>query len=194
MLRYLVSFASLFIAIRLSNTLPVDVAGSPALLAPATWTAPTTLPPVNDPLPSLSRYRLALGSVGSNVAALKEPSPTANDVKMVSIDETESTFKRSNENDTSRLHSMIRKEASPQTRVPRIIQTGTIADRDYAFFDNATVQIGKSLLFPRQGVLSGLLPDRTFTGLFLDGLHVGSAKVSYPVEFMPMLVGLKLLT
>ena len=79
-------------------------------------------------------------------------------------------------------------------RIPRVIQSGTIVDKSYnwTFYNNGAVQVDRNFLFPRQGVLSGLLPDRTFSGLFADGLHIGDHIVPFPLAFLPLLAGLKL--
>jgi hypothetical protein len=79
-------------------------------------------------------------------------------------------------------------------RVPKVIQSGTVVDKAYnwSFYNNGAVQIDKNFLFPRQGVLSGLLPDRTFSGLFADGLHIGDHIVPYPAGYLPLLSGVKL--
>ncbi|KAF1931836.1 uncharacterized protein M421DRAFT_90051 [Didymella exigua CBS 183.55] len=79
-------------------------------------------------------------------------------------------------------------------KVPKIIQSGTIVDKAYnwSFYNNGAVQVEKNFLFPRQGVLSGLLPDRTFSGLFADGLHIGDHVVPYPGAYLPLLNGVKL--
>ncbi|KAF1350270.1 hypothetical protein EJ07DRAFT_184244 [Lizonia empirigonia] len=83
----------------------------------------------------------------------------------------------------------------PKSTVPRIILSGTIVDKAYnwAFYNNGAVQVELNFLFPRQGILSGLLPDRTFVGLFADGLHIGVHVVSYPTSYLPLLTGVKLL-
>jgi hypothetical protein len=78
--------------------------------------------------------------------------------------------------------------------VPRIIQSGTVVDKafNWSFYNNGAVQIENNFLFPRQGVISGLLPDRTFAGLFVDGLHIGAHIVPYPAGYLPLLTGVKL--
>jgi hypothetical protein len=79
-------------------------------------------------------------------------------------------------------------------RIPRVIQSGTVVDKsyDWTFYNNGAVQVDRNFLFPRQGVLSGLLPDRTFSGLFADGLHIGDHVVPFPPAFLPLLTGLNL--
>ena len=79
-------------------------------------------------------------------------------------------------------------------RIPRVIQSGTVVDKsyDWTFYNNGAVQVDRNFLFPRQGVLSGLLPDRTFSGLFADGLHIGDHIVPFPPAFLPLLAGLNL--
>lgn len=54
------------------------------------------------------------------------------------------------------------------------------------------MQVNNSYLSPKQGTLSGFLGDKTFTGLFADGLHIGKHVVEYPPGYTGALGGVKL--
>jgi hypothetical protein len=75
-----------------------------------------------------------------------------------------------------------------------VILSGVINDRVYnwTFFSSGVVQVNNAYLSPRLNAFSGFLTDRTYVGLFQDGLHIGKYTVPYPAQYLPLLAGYNL--
>jgi hypothetical protein len=78
-----------------------------------------------------------------------------------------------------------------RTPAAKVIQTGVINDRVYywTFYSSGVVQVNDAYLSPRLNAFTGFLEDRTYVGLFLDGLHIGRHIVPYPAPYLALIKG-----
>jgi hypothetical protein len=81
-----------------------------------------------------------------------------------------------------------------RTPSAKVIQTGVINDRVYywTFYSSGVVQVNNAYLSPRLNAFTGFLEDRTYVGLFQDGLHIGRHIVPYPAPYLPLIKGFTL--